>query len=121
MTSLENYKKEIGKVLISFEESFLNYNFEVILFKKSNRFFITSNIKNAKELKCKVLEWACATSYVYKKEAYLMRIGVNRFLGTNFSKEDIYKIAYHISCGCNRNLTMKFIDSGYNLKIFDKC
>lgn len=119
-------KKDLKRLMIIFNNSFINYKNELILTKKSNMYFYLGDIKNSLQLKCKVLEWCsrdCFKTKIYnqewrnKKEWKENLFCLNAFLNTNFSKDDIEKIYTYIGNCVNRKLTIKFIESGYDLGI----
>lgn len=49
-----------------------------------------------------------------------MREGMNAFLQTNFSRQEIQKIHYQLGYGINHKLTLDFIRSGYDLHILQR-
>lgn len=101
------------KLLKSFPKSFINHLGEFIGSLKENPYFCLADCKNELDVKCKVLEWfsrpACKNKY--------MLDGINRFLETDFSFEDMELIYQELGNGVNRNLTLKFIKSGYDLNV----
>lgn len=68
---------------------------------------------------CKVLEWlsrpALKEGHEDTRKWYLD--GINKFLGTNFSHEDIEEIYCRLGNEVNRPLTLKFIESGYDMEV----
>ena len=46
--------------------------------------------------------------------------GINAFLGTDFTKEDIGIIYTYLGNGVNRKKTLSFIYSGYNLDVLER-
>ena len=82
--------------------------------------------KNEFDVKCKVLEWFSRGAY--KTEPYgtkrsndefhkFMRDGINEFLKTEFTHEDMEVIYTYLGNCCNHNLTIKFIESDYDLSL----
>ena len=114
------------RLLNAFPGSFINYNKEIILHPKTNQYFILHNCETVKDIDCKVLEWLSRPSYKtcpYKtdntnnKFHQFMRNGVNEYLGTNFSEKDMDIIYTYLGNAINHNLTIKFIDSGYDFSL----
>ena len=68
---------------------------------------------------CKVLEWlsrpALKEGHKDTRKWYLD--GINKYLGTNFTHEDIEQIYCKLGNEVNRSLTLKFIDSNYNMEV----
>lgn len=112
-------------LLKSFPGSFLNQHGEFIAHRETNEYFQLSKCKDALEIKCKVLEWlsraACKTEpYKTKKNNkefndFMLR-GINKFLYTDFDKYDMSTIYQDIGNQVNRELTIKFINSGYDME-----
>ncbi len=118
------------KLLNAFPQSFINHLGEFIAHRKSNIYFNLANCVDDLEIKCKVLEWlsrsACKTQ-VYRQHKkndefheFMLR-GINTFLGTDFSKKDIALIYQELGNQVNRPLTVKFVESGYNMELLKSC
>ena len=114
------------KLLKAFPKSFINHLGEFIGSLKENPYFCLADCKNELDVKCKVLEWfsrpACKTQYyktTKRNEEYhkYMLDGINRFLETDFSLEDMEIIYEKLGNEINHGLTLKFIESGYDLKV----
>ena len=71
------------------------------------------------ELKLKVLEWLSRAAHKEGNDTvrkwYLD--GINKFLGTNFTNEDIELIYCKLGNAINRELTKRFVESNYNLEV----
>lgn len=71
------------------------------------------------ELKLKVLEWLSRSAHKEGNDAvrkwYLD--GINKFLGTYFTNEDMELIYCNLGNAINRELTKKFIESNYDMGI----
>ena len=114
------------RLLKYFPQSFINHIGEFVAHKKSNTYFNLVNCADDLEIKCKVLEWlsrsACKTqAYRQQKKnnefhAFMLK-GINTFLGTDFSKKDIALIYQELGNQVNRSLTVKFVESGYNMEL----
>lgn len=113
------------KLLKSFPGSFINGNGELIAHEKSNTYLILVG-KSDLELKFTVLEWlswaaSCAIPYKSKQHNQsfhnMMLNGINDFLDTDFSPEDIELIYTKLGNNCNRPLCEKFVASGYDMEV----
>lgn len=114
------------KLLKSFPGSFINDNGEFITERSGVACFNLANCGSSGEIKCKVLEWcsrAASKSKPYKSNAMnkqlhgMMLNGINDFLDTDFSKEDMELIYTQLGNGCNRPLCEKFVMSGYDMEV----
>lgn len=125
-------KKEITnclqKLFICFPGSFVNHNNEFIAHKRANQYFLLENCKSELDIKCKVLEWFSRGAYKtepynsdYKNNQFhdFMRNGINEFLSTDFTKDDIEIIYTYLGNCCNHKRTIKFIESDYDIKILN--
>lgn len=125
MTDLEECRQAL---LDSFEGSWFNDAEEFIADTKSNTYFIFSNCETPLEVECKVLEW-CSRS-AYKTEPYSqdwrnrafhqkMLNGINNFLNTGFNEESMEKIYTKLGNAVHHQLTIKFVQSGYDLTVLE--
>lgn len=57
------------------------------------------------------------TDVANRKYNDYMRNGINRFLGTQFSRGDMMTILECIGDGCNPALTVQFIEAGYDMEL----
>lgn len=114
------------KLLNCFPGSFVNHNVEFIADLKSNQYFILGDVENEFQCSCKVLEWLSRSAS--KGEPYRanaknceyqdkMLRGINAFLGTEFSHEDMELIYQELGNSINRKLTEAFIRSAYCLDV----
>ena len=93
-----------------------------------NEYFNLGKCKDELEVKCKVLEWfsrgAFKTEPFRSKKANrelhaFMLKGINKFLGTDFSEQDMSVIYQYLGNGINRNLSIAFINNGFDFNILD--
>lgn len=114
------------KLLKSFPGSFINDNGKFIPERSGVAYFDLANCESSEEIKCKVLEWCSRAAY--KSEPYdkkrendwlheFMLDGINNFLDTDFSEEDMEQIYAKLGNGCNRPLCEKFVMSGYDMEV----
>lgn len=120
---MEEYIKRIMKI---FSESFINSENEIILVPRTNLYFGLNDVKSEFDVKCKLIEWcsrdACksmpyASEKINNKYHKMVRDCINRYLGTNFSFKDMNLIYCELGNGVNHDLTIKFVKSGYDLKL----
>lgn len=109
----------------SFPGSMINQYGEFIAHDKANEYFILRNCETELDVKCKVLEWFSGGAY--KTEPYrradkniefhkFMRDGINQFLGTDFTEDDMEIIYTYLGNCCNHEKTIRFIESGYDMQ-----
>ena len=79
-------------------------------------------VDDEQELNCKVLEWLSRPAFKegndIDRKWYLD--GINKFLGTNFTREDIEEVYCYLGNNVNRELTLVFIKSGYDINVLKK-
>ena len=103
----------------AFPKFFINHNLEVIVHPRRNTYFLLKGVETELDLVIKILEWLSreAAKSVYKESQKYHLDGINAFLGTNFSKDDMMQIYTYIGNCCNRRKTLAFILSGYDLDV----
>lgn len=126
MTENEYAMKEAReKLLECFPGSFINSRDEFIAHPRTNQYFLLNNCEKVEDIEAKVLEWLSRPSF--KTQPYsqewrnrrfheFMLAGVNLFLDTDFSGEDMELIYTYIGNAANHNLTLDFIDHDMNMK-----
>lgn len=119
----------IKKLMDCFPQSVINGNGEFIASIKANEYFILRDCENEFDIKCKVLEWFSRGAY--KTEPFrtkksndalhkFMLAGINQFLQTDFTPEDVCVIYTYLGNACNHKKTIRFIESGYDLAILQE-
>lgn len=117
---------EIFDVMKCFPKSYINQCGELIISEKGNVYFTAENCKDKKDVICKLLEWcsrpiAKGMPYASEKRNKEWRenllVGYNEYLGTHFTQEDMYWVYDKLGNAVNHNLTLKFIESGYDLNL----
>ena len=115
------------KLARAFPNSFINTALEFIAHKEANEYFRLEDCENEFDVKCKVLEWlsrgshkTCPFNSNIKNERFhnFMLNGVNDFLGTDFTEDDMEIIYTYLGNRCNHERTVEFINSGYDMSIF---
>ena len=136
---MERDNEIVSRLLSCFDRSFINESNEFICLldyrnEDVNSCFRLDNVSNELELKCKVLEYLSRPAFkgfTYAgqswkekqigEEIYEYHLdGINDFLETNFSTEDIEIIYAELGNGCNRKLCIKFIESGYDMTLLEE-
>ena len=74
------------------------------------------------DLVAKILEWLSreAAKSMYKESQKYHLDGINTFLGTNFTQDEMMEIYTYLGNSCNHKRTLLFIDSGYDLSVLTK-
>ncbi|MBS5114143.1 MAG: hypothetical protein KHY88_00320 [Erysipelotrichaceae bacterium] len=116
----------ITKLMIIFDKAFINRINELILIPRTNLYFSLNNVESEFDLKCKVLEWcsrdACK-SMPYQSDKHNekyqddVRKNINNFLKTDFTREDMELIYTRLGNAVNHKLTIKFVQSNYDMNI----
>lgn len=110
----------------AFPDSFINSKDEFIAHLKSNQYIILGNCESELDIQCKVLEWFSRPAHktaCYSQEwrnirfHEFMRGGVNEFLNAKFTEQDMSDIYDALGNSINHELTIAFINSGYDLSI----
>lgn len=119
----------ITRLMNCFQGSFINQHSEFIAHDKANEYFRLSDCESEFDIKCKMLEWFSRGAF--KTEPYRSTIknkefhnfmlnGINKFLDTNFTESDMDLIYTYLGNRCNHDLTVKFIESGYDMSVLNK-
>ena len=112
--------KKIMKITEKFSPNcFINSKFELIVEPKNNIYFRLEDVESELELKCRVLSWLSRPSCKGISYHWQDRIRgiVNEYLGTNFTTDEMREIYIHLGNDCNRELSIKFIESNYDLSL----
>lgn len=102
--------------------AFINPSFEVIIEPKNNIYFRLEDIETDLVLKCKVLAWLSRPSCKGVSDYWQKRMRniFNESLGTDFTLNEIETIYTRLGNDINRNLSIKFIESNYDLSLLEK-
>lgn len=116
----------VVKLARAFPGGFLNGQGEFIAHEKGNAYFLLTDCDTELDVKCKVLEWLSRDAYKSTpfhrgvqniKFRRFIFDGICKFLGHDFSFEDMEEIYTHIGNRANHAKTVRFIESGYDLKV----
>jgi hypothetical protein len=116
-------RREIRERLrAAFPKFFVNSLFEIIIYPARNSYFALEGIETEEELNAKVLEWLSreASKSVSRVSQKYHLNGINAFLGTDFSQEDMTEIYTYLGNRCNHEKTLRFIRSGYDMSALAK-
>ena len=117
---------EIFNVMKCFPNTYVNSFGELIISVKGNVYFTATYCKTKEDVICKLLEYcsrpmAKGAPYVSEKRNIEWRnsliCGLNKYLGTNFTQDDMYWIYDKLGNRVDHELTVKFIESGYDLSL----
>lgn len=105
----------------AFPKFFVNSNYEIIIYPARNSYFLLADIKTEQELKAKILEWLSreASKSISRQSQKYHIEGINKFLGTNFTLDDMVIIYTYLGNCCNHAKTIRFIESGYDLSVLE--
>lgn len=119
----------IQKLMNCFQNSVINQNGDFIANVKANQYFILHNCETELDIKCKVLEWFSRSAYKTcpfasdrkNREFHkFMLNGINKFLETEFTENDMDLIYTYLGNAIRHRLTIKFIESGYDMSILKR-
>lgn len=116
---------KIGK---AFPASVINMNGECIIDRKTNSYFRLIDCKTEDDIMAKMLEWL--SYWAYKAEPYRrkdlnwdfhakIQKGINTFCGSWLSSNDFEKIYIKLGNGINHELTMRFIESNFDMGLLE--
>ena len=121
-------KEELQALMYAFPESFINCNNELIFHPKINYSFLLDNCYTPRDVVAKVLMWftrPCCKAEVYKRISANdkfhkeMTARLSEYLGVGLTVEQVMLIYQKLGNGIRKDLTYKFIDSGYDLKVLE--
>ncbi len=119
----------VYELMEAFPGAFIYRNGEIIVHKKANSYFLLKDCVSRLDVQCKVLEWLSRDAY--KTEPFesttkniqfneFILEGINTFLGTNFTENDMEEIYTYLGNRCNHQLTVRFIESGYDVSMLEE-
>lgn len=124
----EDIREAKEALLLSFPGSFINENNEFIAHIKKNRYFLLEDCEYPEDIDCKVLEWlsrdACkgqpySQEWRNKKFRKFMLDGINNYMDTNFTEDEMMKIYTYLGNACDHKKTMQFVKSGCDMKVLE--
>ena len=115
-------EKMIEKALGVFPNSFINRSNEIILEPKNNVYFRLEDVNTDMDFKCKMFAWVSRPIAKGLSNHWSSKVlhSFNELMDTSFTKKDMYLIYDRLGNDVNRELTLRFIESGYDLTILDR-
>lgn len=115
-------KSIVNHALQAFPKSFINHNNEIILEPKNNVYFRLDNVDSELEFKCKMFAWVSRPVAKGLNKYWSPRVlkSFNELLKTNFTKDEMYEIYDRLGNDVNRLLTIRFIDSNYDMSLLER-
>lgn len=112
-------KNATDKIRSCFPKSFINLRWELIIHPQRNSYFSLLDCDIDLDVQCKVLEWLSreAIKGGTKQSMCYHLNGINAFFGTSFDNKQMELIYCELGNRVDHNLTIKFIESGLNLKL----
>lgn len=115
----------------AFPDAIMNRNLEFVADpdRRVNSYFRLDNCFTRTDAICKVLEYLSREAHKslhFKKDWRNAQVheyhlkGINTFCGTAFTKSDIGEIYTYLGNGVNRQKTLDFIRSGYDLTVLTR-
>ena len=117
----------IDRLTRAFPNGFINGQGEFVA-HRTGEYFMLRNCETELDIKCKVLEWfsrAAFKSEPYRSKAKndefhaFMLNGINQFLGTRFTEDDMEYIYTYLGNAIKHDKTVEFItEAHYNMGFF---
>lgn len=116
------FKSIINNALQVFPKSFINRSNEIILEPRNNVYFRLEDVDTELDFKCKMFAWVSRPIAKGLNKYWSPRVlnSFNSLLGTNFTKEQMYKIYDRLGNDINRQLTISFIESNYDFTLLER-
>lgn len=111
-------QKDVRELMILFRQSFINYNFELILIPKINLYLNLKGVNTKRDLDRKMLHSVsrgCTKSNKYWNKYITEKF--NKYFKREFTENELELIYTRLGNGVNIELTEKFLDSGLNLEV----
>lgn len=114
------------RLLAAFPKSFINGSLEFIAHRTANEYFRLEDCETELDVQCKVLEWLSRGAH--KTEPFstarknnefhaFMLDGINEYLGTNLTEDDIAVVYQELGNRVCHNLTVEFVNSGFDMSV----
>ena len=105
-----------GRFVKAFPMFYINHNLEAIVYPRANTYFMLEDVQTETDLAAKVLEWLSreAAKGVSKRSRDYHLSGINTFLGTDFTQDDMLEIYTYLGNRINHAKTLAFISSDYD-------
>lgn len=117
------------KLMMAFPGSKVEEDGAFSAYPRALQTFLLTDCKTELDIQCKVLEWLSRGAY--KTQCFnsdkanramhkTLLEGINQYLGTAFTPEDMEEIYTHLGNRCNHGKTIAFIQSGYDMEVLRK-
>lgn len=119
MSEMKNIEE---RALNVFPKSFVNKSNEIILEPKNNLFFRLEDVNSELDFKCKMFAWLSRPISKSLNKYWSPRVlkSFNEFMGTQFTKNEMLQIYDRLGNDVNRKLTIRFIESNYDLSLLER-
>lgn len=116
------FAEYVTKALRVFPCSFINANEEIILEPTNNVYFRLEEVTSELDFKCKMFAWVSRPIAKGLGKHWSKRVlkSFNDFMGTEFTKDDMYAIYDRLGNDINRKLTIAFIESNFDMKLLER-
>lgn len=103
-------------------DAYVTMNFELILVPRTNTYINLNHCSTPDEFKAEVIEGVSRFAFKgFTKPLCREHLdGINKLLDTHFTPEEIEYIYINLGNGINHELCMKFVKSGYDLKVIEE-
>lgn len=112
---------DLKKVYDCFPQSFVNKERELIIYPRTNTYFLLKNVENQLQLDCKILEYCSGEAYdgAKKSKEYHFK-GICDYFNKEFTQEEIRLIYMKLGNGINRELCIDYIKSCFDMEVLSK-
>lgn len=114
--------KFIGFVTEISPKAFINRRNELILVPTKNIYFNLNGVESKRDITVKIFHWLSRPAHKGVGSYWENRIRaiINNYLQTNFNRDAFDLIYTKLGNATNPELTEKFIDSDYDLKVLEE-
>ncbi|SCX52198.1 hypothetical protein SAMN02787108_01882 [Lysinibacillus fusiformis] len=115
-------KSIINQTLQAFPNAFINRSNEIILEPRNNVYFRLEDVTTALDFKCKMFAWLSRPIAKSLNRYWSPKVlsSFNEVLCTNFTNGEMNRIYDRLGNDVNRPLTIRFIESNYDLKLLER-
>lgn len=112
----------ISRALDIFPRSFINESNEIILEPKNNVYFRLEDVQTEIDFKCKMFAWVSRPIAKGLSKHWSSKVlnSFNLLMNTRFTKQDMCLIYSRLGNDVDRELTLRFIASDYDMSILDR-
>lgn len=112
---------DLKKVYDCFPQAFVNKEHELIIYPRTNTYFLLKNVENQLQLDCKIIEYCSGEAYdgTKKSKEYHFK-GICDYFNKEFTQEEIRLIYMKLGNGINRELCIDYIKSCFDMEVLRK-